>query len=59
MENKMYTFWGDKWHLVKNGKPATEKQQRYLEILGWGRDNVTKQGASVLISSILEAIHEP
>ena len=57
MKNKLYTYWDSdgKWHLIENGKPATEKQQRYLEYLGWGRDNLTIKGASIVIQSILEA----
>ena len=50
-----YKHYNNKWSKSVNLEPATEKQQKYLEILGWGRDNLTKNGASVIIRSILEA----
>ena len=42
------------WVLVKRGIPASETQQKTLQLLGWGRECVTEGGANVLIMSILE-----
>jgi len=43
-----------KWAKVKRGISATEAQQQFLIYLGWGRENVTKFAATVLIQSILD-----
>lgn len=56
----MYSYQpsSEKWNIVKRGTPATEHQQWYLELLGWGREDVTKFGAHILIQDIISAIYE-
>lgn len=44
-----------KWNKIKEGIPATEKQQEFLVKLGWGREDVTKESASILIDEILNS----
>ena len=52
--NKGYYEMRENWVSVKRGIPASETQQKTLQLLGWGRECVTEGGANVLIMSILE-----
>lgn len=53
----MYDFkpYKQTWAKSKTGRPATERQKKFLKDLGWDEMNYTVQGASTIIDAILNA----